>query len=87
MTTTNLQIPTGYEVLEKTQTIKMRKALDLLLSGKQSEYSKVVNNYDGTATLFYSVIKCPYCNGELPIKHGSNKKISSDRIIQWAVIK
>ena len=56
----NLQIPVGYEVLEKTQIIKMRKALDLLLSGKQSEYLKAVNNYDGTATLFYSVIKCPY---------------------------
>ena len=79
----NLQISVGYEVLEKTQTIKMRKALDLLLSGKQSEYLKAINNYNGTATLFYSVIKCPYCSGELPIKHGSNKKISSDRIIQW----
>ncbi len=83
MKTINLQITTGYEVLEKTQTIKMRKALDLLLSGKQSEYLKAINNYNGTATLFYSVIKCPYCSGELPIKHGSNKKISSDRIIQW----
>ncbi len=79
----NLQIPVGYEVLEKTQIIKMRKALDLLLSGKQSEYLKAVNNYDGTATLFYSVIKCPYCNGELPIKHMPNEKTDRDRIMQW----
>ena len=83
MKTINLQIPTGYEVLEKTQTVKIRKALDLLLSGKQSEYSKAVNNYDGTATLFSSVIKCPYCNGELPIKHATNEKINRNRIIEW----
>lgn len=79
----NLQIPAGYEILEKTQTIKMRKALDLLLSGKQTEYSKAINNYNGTATLFYSVIKCPYCGGELPIKHTPNEKLNRDRIIQW----
>lgn len=83
MKTINLQIPTGYEVLEKTQTVKIRKALDLLLSGKQSEYSKAVNNYDGTATLFSLVIKCPYCNGELPIKHATNEKINRNRIIEW----
>ena len=79
----NLQIPAGYEILEKTQTIKMRKALDLLLSGKQTEYSKAINNYNGTATLFYSVIKCPYCGDELPIKHTPNEKLNRDRIIQW----
>ena len=85
MRTINLQIPIGYEVLEKTQTLNIRKALDLLLSGKQSEYSKAINNYNGTATLFYTVIKCPYCNGELPIKNASTKKMSRDRILQWGL--
>lgn len=78
-----LRIPAGYEISEKNQTLKIRKALDLLLSGKQSEYSKAINNYNGTATLFYPVIKCPYCSGELPVKHTGREPLSRDIIAQW----
>ena len=81
----NLQIPTGYEILEKNHTLKTHKALDLLLSGKQSEYSKAIKNDNGTITLFYPVIKCPYCSGELPIKHSSNKTLRRDEIVQWGL--
>ena len=80
----NLQIPNGYEILEKTQTLKSNKALDLLLSGKQSEFSKATNKYDGNITLFYSVIKCPYCGNELPIKAINNEALSRDEISQWS---
>ena len=84
MQTINLQLPNGYEILEKTQTLKTRKALDLLLSGKQSEFSKAINNYNGTITLFYSVSKCPYCGNELPVKNVNKETLSRDVIAQWS---
>lgn len=84
MQTINLQLPSGYEILEKTQTLKTSKALDLLLSGKQSEFSKATNNYNGTITLFYSVIKCPYCGNELPVKNANKEALSRDVIAQWS---
>lgn len=84
MQTINLQLPSGYEILEKTQMLKTSKALDLLLSGKQSEFSKATNNYNGTITLFYSVIKCPYCGNELPVKNANKEALSRDVIVQWS---
>ena len=80
----NLQISTGYEILEKKQTIKIRKAFDLLLSEKCFEFSKAINNYDGTATLISSIVKCPYCGSELPVKYVSNKETNREKITQWA---
>ncbi len=79
-----LQIPNGYEILEKKQTLKTTKALDLLLSGKQSQFSKATNKYDGSITLFYSVVKCPYCGNELPVKAVNNESLSRDVIVQWS---
>ncbi len=81
-----LKVPCGYEIIEKEQTIKINKAIDLLLSGKQSEYSMAKNNYDGTATLFYSAIRCPYCGGEIPVKYliKNYDALTRDAIFQWA---
>lgn len=81
-----LKIPCGYEIREKVQTLSINKATNLLLSGKQSEYSKAINNFDGTATLFYSVVKCPYCGCEIPTKLLCNKAdiVDRDTISDWA---
>ena len=81
-----LKVSSGYEIIEKEQTVKINKAVDLLLSGKQSEYSAAVNNYDGTATLYYSVVKCPQCDCQIPIKRNieSSTILNRDAIVQWA---
>lgn len=80
----NLEINTGYEIINKKQTVKMRKALNLLLSGEQAKYTSATNNYDGSATLSYSTIRCPFCSSESPVKQITAKSIDRDKIIQWS---
>ncbi len=80
----NLEINTGYEIINKKQTVKMRKALNLLLSGEQAKYTSATNNYDGSATLSYSTIRCPFCGSESPVKQITAKSIDRDKIIQWS---
>ena len=78
-----LKIPRGYEVIKKTQTAKINRVVDLLMSETPSGYSEAVNNHNGTATLIYSVVRCPYCGRETPVRNTS-AAMDKDAIDEWA---
>ena len=78
-----LELSTGYKLIEKSQTLPITEASDLLLSEKQYNYFSATNNFDKTATLFYFVLKCPYCEHEVALKHFSSP-IDLDVVNFWS---
>ncbi len=81
-----LSIPDGYQVIEKQQRGKIHQITELLLSGKQYEYEKAINHFDGTATLFYSVLKCPYCGGETSAgkRLAGGMILKKEKVLWWS---
>lgn len=61
----NLEIPIGYQFIEKCETVDLYTAYKTLSSRKYCKYTKAVKSGD-SVILKKHVIKCPNCGKEIP---------------------
>ncbi len=60
-----LRIPSGYRVLEKSKTVGLKRAYEILKTKKQRHFTKAVRIGE-SAVLYWHSFRCPHCGKELP---------------------
>ena len=89
----SLRIPLGYRIIEKTKTVDLYTACDILRSRKQRHITSAKRVGDKAILISHRIL-CPHCGKEAPAyKHYLNKHIISRpkntelTILNWANIQ
>lgn len=91
--TVKIKVPCGYQIKEKTKTVDIYEAYELLNTKKQHHYTKAEKCKD-KAILSWHTLICPHCGKEIPSyshylhnnRTASPKKSESD-LFEWAKIQ
>lgn len=82
----SIELPDGFQLIERESTMDVLQARDLLLSRKKRNLTSAVRNGD-EATVTWHVIECPYCRSQVPAYYryvGKAPAVSRSTITTWA---